>query len=76
MKTENLIELQEEIAEAKTDKAKAEGQQTQLMKQLKDAGCKSIKEAEKRIEALKSEINTLNAKIKEKMDALEIKYDL
>jgi len=72
MKTEKLIELQEEIEERKTQKAQLEGEKNAIVKQLKeDFGCKSVKQAEALIKEKESDVAKLEDELEEGLEELE-----
>lgn len=72
MKTDELIELQEEIEERKTQKAQLEGEQNAILKQLKEEwGCKTIKQAQALIEEKELEMNRLEGEIENQLNELE-----
>jgi len=72
MKTEKLIELQEEIEERKTQKAQLEGEKNAIVKQLKeDYGCKSIKQAEALIKEKEVAVAQLEEELEEGLEELE-----
>lgn len=72
MKTEELIELQEEIEERKTQKAQLEGEKNAIGKQLKeDWGCKNLKQAEALIEEKESAVAKLEEELEEGLEELE-----
>ena len=72
MKTEKLIELQEEIEERKTQKAQLEGEKNAIVKQLKeDYGCKSIKQAEALIKEKEVAVAKLEEELEEGLEELE-----
>jgi len=73
MKIEDLIDLQEEIAESKTKKAQLEGERNAIMKQLKeDWGCKTVKQAEALIEEKEQEVKALEVDIETGLEELEM----
>jgi predicted nucleic acid-binding Zn-ribbon protein len=77
MKIEEVIALKEEIDKCKTEKAQLEGEQKAILKQLEeDWGCKSIKQAAKKVEEMESEIGQLETEIEEGLQELEEKYEL
>lgn len=72
MKTEQLIELQEEIEERKTQKAQLEGEKNAIVKQLKeDWNCKSIKQVEALIKEKESAVAKLEEELEEGLEELE-----
>lgn len=74
MKVDDLIDLQEEIEERKTQKAQLEGERNAILKQLKeDWGCKTVKQAEALITEKEQEITDLEADIETGLEELEIK---
>lgn len=73
MKTEELIELQEEIEERKTQKAQLEGERNAILKQLQEEwNCKTVKQAQQLIEEKELEISRLEGEIENEMEELEI----
>lgn len=76
MDAKGLMKLKQQIEEAKQSTAELKGQQTALMKQLKDDWkCNSIKEAEKLMETFEEDIANLNANIEKGLEELEEKYE-
>ena len=74
---QDLLNLKGEIDEAKTKVSELNGQKTALMNQLKtDFGCKTPKEAEKKLTDLKKEITTLENEIEEGTKELSEKYNI
>ncbi|MFA5934991.1 MAG: hypothetical protein WC827_03850 [Candidatus Paceibacterota bacterium] len=72
MDEKGLLQLKQDIDEAKNSVNQLKGQQTALLKQLKDEwGCSSIEEAEKRIKKMQKEIETLDASIETGLEELE-----
>lgn len=72
MTTEELIELQEEIEDKKTQNAQLEGERNAILKQLKeDFGCKTVKQAEELIEKKEEEIERLDLQIADELNELE-----
>jgi ribosomal protein L9 len=77
MTERDLLNLKDEIDEAKSSVAELKGQQTVLMKQLKDTyGCQSTEEAEALIAKWKKDIDKLQVKIDEGIKELEEKYNV
>jgi uncharacterized protein involved in exopolysaccharide biosynthesis len=77
MTERQLIELKEQIEESKTSVSELKGQQTALLRQLKDTfKCSSVEEADKKVEDLRKEIDTLNKQIEEHSKELEEKYEV
>jgi hypothetical protein len=76
MEVRELIKLKQKIEDAKQQTSELKGQQTALMKQLKDDWkCNSIKEAEALMEKMDWEIKTLNDQIETGLAELEEKYE-
>jgi prefoldin subunit 5 len=72
-----LLELKEKVEEAKTTVSELTGQQTALLQQLKtDFGCKSIEDAEEKLEVLNRNIKGLEKKIEKGTQELEEKFDV
>jgi prefoldin subunit 5 len=75
MKEQDLLKLKREIDEAKDSVNQLKGQQTALLKQLKDEfGCSSLEEAEKKIAKMKKELELLTESIENGLEELEEKY--
>jgi hypothetical protein len=67
-----LLDLQEEIAEAKTATSELKGQQTAVLKQFKDEHtCNTVEEAEEKKETLDRSLSSLDKKIKKYAAELE-----
>ncbi len=76
MTTEELLELKEKIEKSKTQVSELEGRKKQLFSDLeKNWKCKTLKEAEKKVESMQEEINEMNEDIQEKTNALEEQLD-
>lgn len=76
MKEQDLLKLKQEIDEAKDNVNQLKGQQTALLKQLKEEwGCSTIEAAEKKIAKMKKEIEILNTSIETGLEELEEKYN-
>jgi hypothetical protein len=72
MKIEELVELQEEIEERKTEYAQLEGEKKAILQQLKDGwDCKTVKQAEEKIKSIESEVEVLNTEIEDGLEELE-----
>lgn len=77
MNTNDLLKLQKQIADSKTEGAQLEGERNAILKQLEtDFGCKTIKQAEKKEVDMETEIGQLNAEIEKGLEELAEKYDL
>lgn len=77
MEIKDLLRLQKQIEEGKTEKAQLEGERNAIMKQLeKDWGCKTVQQAEKKIKEMEKEIEQLDADIEVGLEELEQKYEL
>lgn len=75
--TEKLLELKQDIDNAKTEIAKLEGKKEALMKELKDQWkCTTIKQAEKKLADLEKEAGKLGEQIEKGVTELEEKYEL
>jgi len=67
-----LLELKQQVTDAKTKVSELTGQQTAMMNQLKkDWDCTTIEEAEEKIKAMDKTINTINKKIDKGIEELE-----
>ena len=75
--TEKLLELKQDIDNAKTEIAKLEGKKEALMTELKDQWkCTTIKQAEKKLKGLEKEAGELGKQIEKGVTKLEEKYEL
>lgn len=69
---QELLDLKSQVDEAKTTVSELTGQQTALLRQLKEEwGCKTIKEAEENLEKMKRDITILDNKIEKNTAELE-----
>jgi predicted nuclease with TOPRIM domain len=72
---QHLLNLKEEIAEAKNKVAELKGQQIALMKQLKDEwGCSTLEEAKAKVKQMEDELSDLDEEIQKGIDELNEKY--
>jgi predicted nucleic acid-binding Zn-ribbon protein len=70
-----LLKLKSEIDTANKEVSELRGHLNALMKQLKDDwNCKTVAEAQKKLDAMDAEIKQANAKIEQGMAELEKKY--
>ena len=77
MDEKQLLELKQEIDEAKSKISELTGTKNQLMKDLEERwDCKTLKEAEKSHKKLADEIRTLSDKIDKGVKELNEKYEL
>jgi len=75
MTEHELLQLKEEIDEAKELQSKLEGQREALLQQLKEEyGCSTIKQAEKLLAKMESDIGTMSDEIQDGLDKLEKEY--
>jgi seryl-tRNA synthetase len=77
MLTENkILELKEEIDEAKNKVAELKGQQNAILRQIKEEfACKSIKDAKLKAEDIQNQLTKIDKQIEEASNELEEKYD-
>lgn len=76
MNTEDLILIKNSIEVAKTEKAELEGERKALMNTLdKEWGCKTIRQAKKKLTQWQEEINNLEKEIQDGLNELEEKYE-
>lgn len=69
---QELLDLKEQVNAAKTTVSELTGQQTALLRQLKEEwGCKTIKEAEGKLEKMKKDITIFDNKIEKSTAELE-----
>jgi predicted nuclease with TOPRIM domain len=78
MRTEQfLLDLKQQIEDAKQSVAELKGEQTALLKQLKDTyKCNSISEAEKKIQSIQIERDKIQQQIEKGCQELEEKYEI
>ena len=77
MTKQELLDLKSDVAEAKSKVSELTGQKTALMSQLKtDWDCKTIKEAEDKLQEMEDSISKLEKKIETDVSELENKYEL
>ncbi len=76
MTEKELLDLKEEVEEAKTKVSELTGQKQALIKQLKeDWKCATVEEAEKKLKSMKIDIEKLEEQIEEGTKELEEKYE-
>lgn len=72
MTEKELLELKEEIEEAKEKSSELKGEKQALMKRLKEEwDCKSVKDAEKLISEMEKEIETTSLEINNGLEELD-----
>jgi chromosome segregation ATPase len=71
-----LIALKGKIDEAKTKVSELNGQKSALLRQLEEFGCKTITEAEKKLDGMEKEISGITEKIDSGTKELSEKYNL
>ena len=75
MKEQELLELKEEIEDAKQKVSELTGQKNALLKQLKDDwGCNTIEEAEEKLKIMDKNITIISNKIEKATKELEAKF--
>ena len=75
MTEKDLLNLKDDVAEAKTKVAELTGQQNALVAQLKtDYGCKTIAEADEKLAKMDKDISIIDKKIEEGLADLEENY--
>ena len=75
MKEQELLELKEEIEDAKQKVSELTGQKNALLKQLKDDwGCDTIEEAEEKLKIMDKNITIISSKIEKATKELEAKF--
>jgi hypothetical protein len=71
-----LLALKEEVEDSKVAASELKGQQTALLKQLKDDfGCDSLEEAEEKLKGIDKTISILDKKIKRETEELEAQFE-
>jgi len=77
MTEQQLLKLKQDVDAAKTKVSELTGQRTALMKQLKDDwGCKTVEEAEAKLQGMESAVEQLGQQIDEGVTELKEKYGL
>ena len=72
----DLVGLKQKIDTAKTETERLKGRQEELMNQLQDSwGCKTIDEAEQKVEKLSKEISALEKEIEDGLLELEQSFE-
>lgn len=72
---DKLLELKQKIDTAKTTKAELSGQRKSMMTQMKETwGCKTLEEADAKLEKMNKEIKDLDEEIKTRSTEIEQKY--
>jgi len=76
MTEKELLELKEDIEEAKQKVSELKGERQALMKRLKeDWNCGSLEEAEKKLKEMSEQVEKLSDEITEGMEELESKFE-
>jgi len=77
MTEQQLLKLKQDVDAAKTKVSELTGQRTALMKQLKDDwSCKTVEEAEAKLQSMESAVEQLSQQIDEGVTELKGKYGL
>ena len=77
MTEKELLNLKEDVQDAKQKVAELTGQQTALVNQLKtDYACKTIAEAEEKLAKMDKDISIIDKKIEDGVKDLEEKYNV
>ncbi len=76
MDERRLLSLKQQIDDAKTEISQLEGRKANLLERLEEQwGCKTIKEAEKKLEEMTEQIESLDKKIQAGITKLEEEYE-
>lgn len=74
---EELLDLKEQVDDAKTTVSELTGQETALLKQFKeDWGCNSAQEVEKKMGKMKERLKSFDKKIEKAIEEIENEYSL
>jgi len=74
---QDLLDLKNDIGEAKTKKSELIGQKNALMNQLENEwGCKTVEEAQKKLKTMGTEIEGIEDKIEKGVADLQEKYNV
>lgn len=77
MDKQKLLQLKEDIDQAKNKLAQLEGRKKYLAQQLKDDwNCKTPKEGKQKLQSMKEEMDNLDTQIQKGIEQLEEEYDL
>ena len=77
MTEQQLLDLKDQVEEAKTKVSELTGQKQALMNQLKtDWNCKTIEEANTKLKGIENSISVLEKKIERGVKELEEKYQI
>jgi predicted nuclease with TOPRIM domain len=77
MTEQQLLDLKDQVEEAKTKVSELTGQKQALMNQLKtDWNCKTIEEANTKLKEMENSISVLEKKIERGVNELEEKYQI
>jgi predicted nuclease with TOPRIM domain len=77
MTEQQLLDLKDQVEEAKTKVSELTGQKQALMNQLKtDWNCKTIEEANTNLKEMENSISVLEKKIERGVNELEEKYQI
>lgn len=72
-----LLKLKKQVEEAKQEVSELKGHSSALLKQLNEEwGCKDISAAEKKLVAMRKELESIDASIEAGLKELEEKYDV
>ena len=72
-----LLELKEKVDKAKSQLSEAKGRKEYLIQQLQsDWDCTTVEQANKLLEQMEGNIETLDEQIEEKMEEIKEKYPL
>jgi len=77
MTTAELLDLKQDIEDAKTKASELNGQLTALKKQLKnDWDCNTIEEAETKLDEMEVSIQSIDTKIKNGLQKIDDEYNI
>ena len=72
MNKKELLQLQQEIEDAKTEVSKLEGRKERLMEELQEKwACPTMEDAQKKLKELNEQVTKLNDQIEEGLEKLE-----
>lgn len=75
MTVDELLDLKKQIDESRSKLSELKGKKQALMESLERYGCKTLKEAKKKLAQLKTEIENLEEKRKDRVTKLEDDYE-
>jgi len=77
MTQQQLMDLKDQISEAKNEVERLKGREEHLMQELKEKfGCDTVEQAKQRLEKMDQKINDLTESIEQKIEELKENYEI